>query len=346
MPIQKRNRLTSSSKLLHSFLSLCLRSQTIRRSSNPPKRISHSSFNASFFVFLRSIHGFRFSVSVILSSKFVSEPHSRSNLARFAAHSFVDSAFMERVAAISVPPYNGEEFPYSESVWFPRNREKKKGKTEELKGNATIIFSEKKTCFSLLLASSWHHMVLLLAVHLPVLEMFFNRYGAMITFNGDVHSDLSFSFPLNINFTPSNAFIYVPLLLLWLSTERSLFCSHLPLFSKPPLLSICARKPLKMMTMKISTSLRNSMTQPHHTMTQDNYPDVDHFVAVIDDDDFSSFNPLAMEVYKEFAVDNKDVALKEPTTKFKVDDVVLKLGVWTNSSTMINTQVDTIPINL
>ncbi|KAG4382891.1 hypothetical protein GLYMA_14G184101v4 [Glycine max] len=36
------------------------------------------------------------------------------------SRSFVDSAFMERVAAVSVPFYNGENFPSSEFVWFPK----------------------------------------------------------------------------------------------------------------------------------------------------------------------------------------------------------------------------------
>ncbi|KAL2584825.1 hypothetical protein AAZV13_14G151250 [Glycine max] len=63
------------------------------------------------------------------------------------SRSFVDSAFMERVAAVSVPFYNGENFPSSEFVWFPKKLTARKRER---------------------------------------VEMFFNLYGAIITFDGDV----------------------------------------------------------------------------------------------------------------------------------------------------------------
>ncbi|KAG4402526.1 hypothetical protein GLYMA_02G216800v4 [Glycine max] len=106
-------------------------------------QVAHSTFNASFSFFLRSIHGFRFSVSLILSSKFVSRTaFTRQPCSLRFSRGFVDSAFMERIAAVSVPFYNSENFPSSESVWFPKNHAKKRG------NDATKIVQLKEHLFS------------------------------------------------------------------------------------------------------------------------------------------------------------------------------------------------------
>ncbi|TKY56355.1 hypothetical protein E2542_SST20798 [Spatholobus suberectus] len=111
--------------------------------------ISHSTFNTSFSAFLRSIHGFRFSVPVILSSKSVSGPHSRSNHARFAVLASRLRGFRFH-ATVSFPQNRSVS---SESVWFLLN---------------TFGFQEtarKRKVGDVL-------------------------YGAMITFHGNVPSDL------------------------------------------------------------------------------------------------------------------------------------------------------------
>ncbi|TKY56356.1 hypothetical protein E2542_SST20799 [Spatholobus suberectus] len=114
-------------------------------------QISHSTFNASFSAFLRSIHGFRFSVSVILSSKFVPEPHSRSNHARFVV-----------LAASGL-----RGFRFHETVSFPRNR----SVSSESVWFLLDTFGFQET-----------------ARKRKVRDVL---YGAMITFHGNVRSDLS-----------------------------------------------------------------------------------------------------------------------------------------------------------
>jgi len=112
----------------HFFLSLTL-SLPLRTVThccsvfNLPKH-THTdlAFNLQCFLFLfLPIHP----RSPILLSKFVFQTaFTLSPSSLRSSRSFVDSAFMERVFEVSLPPYIGEDFFSSESVWFLRNRAK------------------------------------------------------------------------------------------------------------------------------------------------------------------------------------------------------------------------------
>ncbi|KAK7321285.1 hypothetical protein VNO77_31774 [Canavalia gladiata] len=52
--------------------------------------------------------------------------HQPCSLCYSQIQRFVDFVFMERIAAVSVPPFNGDEFPSHESVRFLRICEKRK----------------------------------------------------------------------------------------------------------------------------------------------------------------------------------------------------------------------------
>lgn len=122
------------------FLSLRTVTHSIR-SFNYPMQVAHSTFNASFSFPLRFIHGFQFSVSLFLSSKFVSEHRIHaptlfasllSQLRGFRFHGTSCCGFC--------PVLQRREFSFfwirlvSEKI----NREKKRGKTEELKRNVDM----------------------------------------------------------------------------------------------------------------------------------------------------------------------------------------------------------------